>query len=745
VAKLLDFGIARLECSGKIAGLTLPGNVIGTLPYMAPERLQGIRSDGRSDIFATGVLLYQLITGELPFSGEDVVLANKLLNDKPQPLRDFLAGYPEILDRIVDQSLAKDPEERYSNAEDMAADLSRAVEELKREQVEEMMQDATRRSSQQDLLGAKDVLDRLLKIDTQNADAQRLLAEVRRQLTDRQRVEQAQRLRAEAEEAMADRHYNEGIAALEQAFRLQPADKAIADLLVFARSAKQKYEQIDNYLRQAETARRSGDLAAAQAIVEKGLELDRDNSKLRAVYSLLVRQAQEAAERTRAKKLIEAARSELQQHRFEQAQELLKDAEGIDPSDEELQRLMHGVQLGIRRRERRLFIDGIEAQLAAGMMLEEMEAALRSVDEVLERAPSDATLLRCRSELDRHLCEERARRAIENTVQICRMKMESSPTEALELVRAQLKETPANERLLTLKARIEERLARLSLEQRRAKLLQHARQSLQMSDYAKAARILEDCPEDILSPEISDLLEYARQEAARSERKSFVSGRLQEVHALLERGQYVAAISLLEPLLEGSDDPALRELFERACRQRDAARGSAPDMLRSAEALIEQERYEEAVCLLEANPETLATVGGQELCQRAHMECGREVELLRRVGAAYAALDGGCVPPGWEETRFALAKCRPQGVVSGLHALLSARVAGKVDQRLSGEMRSIRADLRAGEPVEAAKTLAENAPLAEFASGEMALEWKRLSDQVNSEASKSRFRRAFGN
>jgi hypothetical protein len=60
-------------------------------------------------------------------------------------------------------------------------------------------------------------------------------------------------------------------------------------------------------------------------------------------------------------------------------------------------------------------------------------------------------------------------------------------------------------------------------------------------------------------------------------------------------------------------------------------------------------------------------------------------------------------------------------------------------------MRSIRADLRAGEPVEAAKTLAENAPLAEFASGEMALEWKRLSDQVNSEASKSRFRRAFGN
>jgi predicted metal-dependent hydrolase len=230
---------------------------------------------------------------------------------------------------------------------------------------------------------------------------------------------------------------------------------------------------------------------------------------------------------------------------------------------------------------------------------------------------------------------------------------------------------------------------------------------------------------------------------ARSEHESFVSGRLQEVNAFLERGQYDAAISILEPLARG-DDISLRELFEHACRQRDAARGSPADVLRRAEALLQQERYEEAARTLEADPETLETVMGQQLCQRVHTERGREVELLRRVGAAYAAMDGACVPPGWAETRSALSECRRDGVVSRLHSLLAARVAKKVDQRLTGEMRTIRADLRAGEPAEAAKALAEGAPLAEFASGEIAREWKRLSDQVNGEASKSRFRRAFG-
>lgn len=188
-AKLLDFGIARLEKSGNAApGLTMAGSVIGTLPYMAPERLQGIRSDARSDIFATGVLMYHLIAGELPFSGEELVLVKKLLNDKQRALSERMEGCPELLDTITDRSLAKNPNDRYGSAEEMASDLYHAAEDLKREQVTQLIGDATRLSARQDFLGAREVLVRLLKIDTQHTDARRLLAEVQQRVSERQRI-----------------------------------------------------------------------------------------------------------------------------------------------------------------------------------------------------------------------------------------------------------------------------------------------------------------------------------------------------------------------------------------------------------------------------------------------------------------------------------------------------------------------------------------------------------------------------
>ena len=85
--KLLDFGIARLEeKKNKELSLTRPGVVIGTLDYMAPERLRDKPLDGRSDIFAAGVVLYQLVSGQLPFSGEESMVMQRILNEPHPPL-----------------------------------------------------------------------------------------------------------------------------------------------------------------------------------------------------------------------------------------------------------------------------------------------------------------------------------------------------------------------------------------------------------------------------------------------------------------------------------------------------------------------------------------------------------------------------------------------------------------------------------------------------------------------------------
>jgi len=79
-AKIVDFGIARVQSSNAETGLTRTGNVIGTIHYIAPERLRGQPFDGRSDIFSTGVMLYLLLAGALPFSGEDMTVSLILLS-----------------------------------------------------------------------------------------------------------------------------------------------------------------------------------------------------------------------------------------------------------------------------------------------------------------------------------------------------------------------------------------------------------------------------------------------------------------------------------------------------------------------------------------------------------------------------------------------------------------------------------------------------------------------------------------
>ena len=93
-AKIVDFGIARVQSSNAETGLTRTGNVIGTIHYIAPERLKGLPFDGRSDIFSTGVMLYLFLAGQLPFAGEDITVLQKLVNEPHPPLKTYIADYP---------------------------------------------------------------------------------------------------------------------------------------------------------------------------------------------------------------------------------------------------------------------------------------------------------------------------------------------------------------------------------------------------------------------------------------------------------------------------------------------------------------------------------------------------------------------------------------------------------------------------------------------------------------------------
>jgi beta-lactam-binding protein with PASTA domain len=121
--KVADFGIARAETGDD---LTKTGSVLGTATYFSPEQAQGLTLDGRSDVYALGVVLYEMLTGVAPFTGASpVAVAYKHVRDEPTPPSRVVSSLPGALDRIVLTAMAKDVTRRYQTADDLRADLLR--------------------------------------------------------------------------------------------------------------------------------------------------------------------------------------------------------------------------------------------------------------------------------------------------------------------------------------------------------------------------------------------------------------------------------------------------------------------------------------------------------------------------------------------------------------------------------------------------------------------------------------------
>jgi len=121
--KLVDFGLATIQGTEK---LTKAGSTLGTIGYMSPEQIQVKDVDQRSDLFSFGVVLYEMITGRLPFKGDtEAATLNSVLNDIPEPLSRYKSGVTGGLQQIVSKLLEKDPELRYQTAGGVISDLKR--------------------------------------------------------------------------------------------------------------------------------------------------------------------------------------------------------------------------------------------------------------------------------------------------------------------------------------------------------------------------------------------------------------------------------------------------------------------------------------------------------------------------------------------------------------------------------------------------------------------------------------------
>ncbi|MCK4597145.1 serine/threonine-protein kinase PknK, partial [bacterium] len=121
--KVMDFGLAKIQGASV---LTKEGEIMGTVAYMSPQQATGEAIDHRSDIFSLGVILYELLTGQRPFTGDqEIIVVFSLLNEEPMGVRELNREVPRELEQIVFKALRKEPQDRYQQVDQMVEDLGK--------------------------------------------------------------------------------------------------------------------------------------------------------------------------------------------------------------------------------------------------------------------------------------------------------------------------------------------------------------------------------------------------------------------------------------------------------------------------------------------------------------------------------------------------------------------------------------------------------------------------------------------
>jgi tetratricopeptide (TPR) repeat protein len=395
MAVIVDFGIARI---GGDTRITRTDQIVGSVHYMSAEQLQAKELDNRTDVYATGVVLFQLLTGALPFDSPDTAATLlKIVNEQPPSLSAYIREYPVELEEIVSRALAKNREERYASAKDFAFDLTQVQDRLKSETVAQLLRRAETSLQREEFTRAREHLQQAQRIDRQNTKVQKMLSAVQERLRQLQQIEQARALRGQADEAYLDQRYDDALRLLEQAVALDGHNSELQVFRESVRSAKERAVGLRRALRRAEAALQDGDLDEAQNAVSEAFQIDPQDTQANALKVVIAQHAEEKLRHEKVRKLLDEARNQITSRNLTAAFNILKNVETLDPTSNELQTVL---KLGLAAREqekRRVETEALRRQIEAALRGEDFATAVARAEEGLLKFPQEQSLLKLKA------------------------------------------------------------------------------------------------------------------------------------------------------------------------------------------------------------------------------------------------------------------------------------------------------------------------------------------------------------
>jgi serine/threonine-protein kinase len=514
---IVDFGIARL--TDQTRQLTKTDTLLGTFHYIAPERMKGEASDGRADVWSVGVMLYEMLTGELPFKGKDVSSVYRMIHEPYVPLTEYVQDLPAGLSRVLDKALAKQVSDRYATAEEMAFDLQVIAETLKQERVSTLLQSARKLAEDREYANARAVLLQAQRIDPGNTDAMALVKEVQERLNELQRGEQLRQLVEQAQSALEDRRWDDAILFLQQAQKLDIDNSfGLNERLQDARDQKLQQQKVVSLWEQASDARRRGDLTAAQELLSEALRLDARSTDLRNAYSVVVREIRRRQDAAKVQDLLRSARESCSLRRYTEAISGLREATEIDPAHPEVQELLFSATTRQKEERRQHLLDKLVAEIQESMDREDFALAEDRITRALEALPGEGILPQLKTEIDARKREFERKETVRTVMLQSQNLLADDPMKALEAIEAGLAKADEDETLLQARARLQKHLHEQEAATARAQELARADAAANGKKLAEATEtVAEAIPIDVTIAYVTQPLPVAQMEAKEEE------------------------------------------------------------------------------------------------------------------------------------------------------------------------------------------------------------------------------------
>jgi serine/threonine-protein kinase len=688
--KIVDFGIARIGDTG--ASHT---ELVGSLHYMSPEQFQNQHLDRRTDIFSTGVVLYQLLTDALPFqaTGGEAAVMYRIIHEDPAPLSSYRQDYPPELDEIIHKVLAKNRDLRYPSARDLAFDLIAVVEKEKQQEVLQWMKRADMAMQRTEWTKAEDYLRQVLKVDKHHTPAHQLLSRVQVRIRQQRNVDQVRQLRSQADEAFLDRRYDEALRILDQAIAIDETNKDLSSLRESIQEAKSRAARLKLALRRAEEAHHAGDLEEAKLAVREALEIDPHETSAKALQVVILKQAEEQERQQRLRKLLESARDQITARDLTGAFKTLREAELVDPGSVELYSLLKVVSTAREEQFRKLEMEKLTREIEEALRREDYAAATAIANEGLQRYPREQGLLKMKvlAEAEQQRVQLKAY-ARDQFLAANGLLEAGRASEALAAIENALRTIPGDIQLERLRGIVKDRLASEQAEERKRQLLGRAREMAAAEKFDDASRLLEDLRRDFSgSEEVEALLERTRAAAKHANTVGEAVGRGRQ---LLRQGSAEEAVQFLEDKTLELSDARLFDLLESARRQREEFQSGLRRAIEEGNGILQKHGALEAArylgmqaTKLRETPEFQAlaeVVAGRVAWEALDQDLADKTDSDAQVRVAEAALREN---PWNEEIKKRLAAVRSRreqirAIAEKAHVLEASRQYGEAAEEL---------------------------------------------------------------